>query len=256
MPMLDGFDAKALVTFVTAGDPDIGQLPDILQVLQEAGADLIEVGIPFSDPIADGPTIQASSQRALDRGIRLDEIFDAVAIAKIETPIVFMGYTNTAQRMGLSAFAERCQGCGAAGVILSDLLPDDAQEWREAAGAQGLNTIFLAAPTSTDARIERVAAASTGFVYCVSRTGVTGAGAEVPPEVADTVRRIKLHTSLPVFVGFGISKPEHVRMVCEVADGAVIGSALVDLLHREWKSGAGRKTITEYVRSLKAATLS
>ncbi len=254
MQMHEAFKSKALITFVTAGDPPIGQLPAILQTMEEGGADVIEIGIPFSDPIADGPTIQASSQRALDNGVTVTAIFEAVAFADVRAPIVFMGYTNTAMRIGFSEFAARCKDCGAAGVILSDMAPDDSEEWRAAASRSGIETIFLAAPTSTDERIECVTRVSSGFVYCVSRTGVTGAGSVVPPEVVDTVRRIKSHTALPVCVGFGISKPEHVRMVCEVADGAVVGSSIVDLLHREWNDGAGRDTLMQYISALKAAT--
>lgn len=255
MQMRDAFNnGKALVAFVTAGDPPIDQLPAILQTLQKGGSDIIEVGIPFSDPIADGPTIQTSSQRALDRGITVDAIFKAIELANVTVPIVFMGYTNTAMRTGFDEFARRCKECGAAGVILSDMAPDDSEEWRAAAGDNDIDTIFLAAPTSTDERIACVSQASTGFVYCVSRTGVTGAGSEVPADVADTVQRIRSHTDLPVCVGFGISKPEHVRMVCEVADGAVVGSFIVDLLHKQWNDGVGREKLLQQINILKAAT--
>jgi len=252
--MHSAFNGKALVTFVTAGDPPINELPAILQTLEESGADIIEVGLPFSDPIADGPTIQASSQRALDRGITLDAIFEEVTNSNIRVPIVFMGYTNTAMQIGYPEFAERCGKCGASGVILSDMPPEASDEWREAAAANGVETIFLLAPTSTEERIQLAARMSSGFVYCVSRTGVTGAGSEVPTEVSETVRRIKVKTSLPVCVGFGISEPHHVRMVCEVADGAVVGSSIVDLLHQEWNAGAGRKRLSQYIASLKEAT--
>jgi tryptophan synthase alpha chain len=157
-------------------------------------------------------------------------------------------------RIGFSQFAQRCKGCGATGVILSDMAPDDSEEWRQSARENDISTIFLAAPTSTDERIECVARASSGFVYCVSRTGVTGSGSEVPPEVSDTVRRIKRHTNLPVCVGFGISKPEHVKMVCEVADGAVVGSSIVEFLNKHWNNGEGKEQLIQYIRALKAAT--
>lgn len=243
---------KALVTFVTAGDPSLSELPSVLRCLEEGGADVVEVGLPFSDPIADGPTIQASSQRALERGVTIAAIFDTLASARLSVPIVLMGYTNIALRHGYADFSRRALECGASGVILSDLTPDEADEWKRA--ADSLDTIFLVAPTSTDERIKLACEASSGFVYCVSRTGVTGAGSEVPAEVRETVSRISKHTELPVCVGFGISSAEHVRMVCELADGAVVGSYLVDLLDRTWDSGKGSDELLQAVKSLKSGT--
>jgi tryptophan synthase alpha chain len=245
---------KALVVFVTGGDPPIAELPAILQTLEAAGADIIEVGIPFSDPIADGPTIQASSQRALDRGVRTSEIFDAVKAADISAPIVYMGYTNTALRHGFRDFAQRAAKSGATGALLSDLTPDEANEWRDAAKSVHLDTIFLVAPTSTDERIRLACEAASGFVYCVSRTGVTGAANAVPQDVSRTIERVKSFTALPVCVGFGISSPEQVRMVCSVADGAVVGSHIVSLLDQHWNDGAGSNALREEVEALKAAT--
>lgn len=246
---------SALVCFVTAGDPSLEDLPRILETLAEAGSDLIEVGIPFSDPIADGPTIQASSQRALDRGVTPRAILDVIApIASSLPPLVLMGYTNTALRHGFDEFAKRASEAGASGVILSDMIPEEAGDWRKAAAANGLDTIFLVAPTSTDIRIRLATEASSGFVYCVSRTGVTGAANEVPPEVVQVVQTVKSVSDLPVCVGFGVSKPEHVAMVCQVADGAVVGSALVDLLATRWQDGKGAREIAKFISSLKAAT--
>ena len=245
---------KALVTFVTGGDPSLDELPEILGTLETGGADVIEVGIPFSDPIADGPTIQASSQRALDRGTRLSGVFDAVARAKVKAPIVYMGYTNMAHRVGFNEFAGRIRDSGASGVILSDLTPEEAGVWKAAASKAGLDTTFLVAPTSTEERVRAACEASTGFVYCVSRTGVTGAGTAVPPEVAETISRIRTVSELPVCVGFGISKPDQVRMVCELADGAVVGSYLVDLLHQCWTEPGGPDQIREAIRALKRGT--
>jgi tryptophan synthase alpha chain len=242
---------KALITFVTAGDPPIEHLPEVLRTLEAGGADVIEVGIPFSDPIADGPTIQASSQRALERGIRLADIFRSLGEVRVETPIVLMGYTNTALRVGYGAFAQRAADAGASGVILSDMTPDDAGEWKAAAEANGLDTIFLAAPTSTDMRLKLACDASSGFVYCVSRTGVTGAGSAAPPEVMDTVARMRRFTKLPICVGFGISTSEHVRMVCGFADGAVVGSYIVDLLAKSWNGGKGAGELLAAVAELK-----
>lgn len=244
---------KSLICFVTAGDPSLDQLPAIIDALTEGGADVIEVGIPFSDPIADGPTIQASSQRALERGVTPREIFNTLCSVRADVPLVAMGYTNTAMRPGYDTFAKSAAAMGISGVILSDLAPDDSSEWRKAAAAQGIDTVFLAAPTSTDARLAAIAAVSSGFVYCVSRTGVTGADTSAAPDVARTVARIRNYTNLPICVGFGISEPTHVRMVWEVADGAVVGSYIVDFLHQHWKNGDGRDALVEMIKRLKAA---
>lgn len=244
---------KSLICFVTAGDPSLDQLPAIIDTLTEGGADVIEVGIPFSDPIADGPTIQASSQRALDAGGTPREIFSTLCNVCASVPLVAMGYTNTAMRVGYDTFARSAAEAGVSGAILSDLAPDDSTDWRTAAHAHGIDTIFLAAPTSTDARLEAIAAASSGFVYCVSRTGVTGADTSAAPEITQTVERIRSHTELPICVGFGISEPEHVRMVWEVADGAVVGSCIVDFLHRNWSNGEGREALVAMVKRLKGA---
>lgn len=245
---------KALICYVTAGDPSLEELPAVLAALEEGGADIIEIGLPFSDPIADGPTIQASTQRALDRGVTPRKVLETVQRAPSSAPLVLMGYTNPVHYWGFEAFAEAAREAGISGTILSDLTPEESDEWIASSRAAGIDTIFLAAPTSTDERIQAVCERSSGFVYAVSRTGVTSAKVEVPVEVQSLVTRIKAVSDLPVGVGFGISRPEHVRMVCQVADAAVVGSSLVDLLASEWNDGNGRAFIVEYVASLKAAT--
>jgi len=245
---------KALILFATAGDPGLEDLPGIIETLEEGGADLIEIGIPFSDPIADGPTIQASTQRALDRGVTPSGIYGLLASRKSSVPLVAMGYYNSMLRAGLPNATQALRRAGFAGTIITDLTPEEADEWSRASHAAALDTVFLAAPTSTDTRLDQVCRRSTGFVYAVSRTGVTDARVAVPPEARDLVSRIKARSDLPVCVGFGISKPEQVRMVCEVADGAVIGSWLVDLLAKEWNSGRGRQKILDLIGGLKAAT--
>lgn len=245
---------KALVTFVTAGDPSLEDLPAILGALEEAGADIIEVGLPFSDPIADGPTIQASSQRALDRGVTPAAVFETLARCDVGVPLVLMGYYNNVFRIGPDVFALRAREAGLSGTIISDLTPEEAEVWASASRANGLDNIFLVAPTSTDERISQACSRCTGFVYAVSRTGVTGSAQSAPEEVSGLVGRVRSCSDLPVCVGFGITKPEHVRSVCQVADGAVVGSWLVDLLDKEWNGGAGRADIVRRVGELKAAT--
>lgn len=244
----------ALVLFVTAGDPDLGQLPEILSALVEGGADIIEIGLPFSDPIADGPVIQASSQRALDRGVTPGQVLDAISRSRVDVPLVLMGYYNPVLRMGLKEFAQVSKKAGVSGTIISDLTPEEAGPWVKSSQEEALDTVFLVAPTSTDERIGAVAKQASGFVYAVSRTGVTGSHQSAPPEVSELVSRIRSHTSTPVCVGFGISKPEHVRTIAQVADGAVVGSWLVDWLAAHWNGGAGRAQLVAAVKELKDAT--
>jgi tryptophan synthase alpha chain len=245
---------RALVTFMTAGDPTLGDLPDILHTLIEGGADVIEVGIPFSDPIADGPVIQASSHRALQRGATPLAILEVLSQVACRVPIVLMGYVNPMLRIELGRFAMRAAEAGASGVIVSDLTPEESGPWLDAARAHSLDTIFLAAPTSTDARLDAVCRASSGFVYAVSRTGVTGSETAASEEARDLCARLRARTELPICVGFGISEPSQVAEVSEYADGVIVGSALVDLLARRWEGGKGAAEIRSRVSLLKAAT--
>jgi tryptophan synthase alpha chain len=260
MTIQDKFDSlrsrgeKALVCFFTAGDQPLEDLPSIVQLLAEAGADIIEIGLPFSDPFGEGPTIQDSSQRSLEHGSTIASILSAISKCDQEAPLVTMGYYNPILRYGLDAFASNSKQVGATGTIVSDLVPDEASDWDGACIRNELETIYLVAPTSTEERISQVTSQSTGFVYVVSRTGVTGAESAVPMEISGLVKRVKSLTEKPVCVGFGISTPEHVRLVCQEADGAVVGSAIVSLLHKHWENPAERHLISEFVQSLKLAT--
>jgi tryptophan synthase alpha chain len=245
---------KALVCFFTAGDQPLQDLPGILSLLEEGGADIIEIGLPFSDPFGEGPTIQDSSQRSLENGTTLAKILEAIGQSSPSVPIVTMGYYNPILRYGLNSFAARSKEVGATGTIVSDLVPDEASDWDRICENNGLETIYLVAPTSTDDRIRQVASQSTGFVYVVSRTGVTGAESVVPVEISGLVKNVKSLTNKPVCVGFGISTPEHVSLVCQQADGAVVGSAIVSMLHKHWSNPGERHLIREFVRSLKSAT--
>lgn len=243
---------KALILFLTAGDQPLKDLPDVVETLIEGGADLIETGFPFSDPFGEGPTIQASSQRSLERGTTTSSILAALSTSAFPVPLVGMGYYNNFLRPGLADFARSAKESGLSGMIISDLVPDEGEQWERIAKEDGLDTIYLAAPTSTDERIRQVCEKSTGFVYAVSRTGVTGVQNDVSSDVPKLVDKLKTRTDRPVCVGFGISKPEHVRSVCKYADGAVVGSFIVDLLHQEWPNG--RNKIVQAIRELKEAT--
>jgi tryptophan synthase alpha chain len=179
---------------------------------------------------------------------------EALGKANVSIPIVLMGYYNPVLNRGLAGFAADAKGAGASGTIISDLTPEEAGAWKAASHSEGLDTVFLVAPTSTDERLRIACEQATGFVYAVSRTGVTGLKQSAPAEVTDLVSRVRRFTQLPVCVGFGISQPEHVRAVCEVADGAVVGSWLVNLIASSWNGGAGRAALIDAVRALKHAT--
>ncbi len=248
---------KALICFVTAGDPDAGRTAELVLTLAKAGVDAIEIGLPFSDPLADGRSIQASSQRALLNGMTVPK---ALAIVRqireqnADIPLILMTYVNPLLRYGLARYAEDAHKAGADSHIVTDLTPEEADEWKRLSVQNGLDTVFLLAPTSTAERVAVVGKLSSGFVYCVSRTGVTGARSEVPAELREVVERIKAGTQSPVCVGFGISEPEHVRQICAFADGAVVGSSLVDLIHAHRDDPKLMKRVFDYAASLKAAT--
>ena len=247
---------KGLVLFVTAGDPSLGDLPAILSTLTEAGADVVEVGLPFSDPIADGPVISAASQRALLAGTTTKSVLACLRDCPREAPLVVMGYYNPILRYGLGTFAEQASSAGVSGAIICDLTPEESGDWESNAKKFGLATIFLCAPTSTKARLQEVASKSTGFVYAISRTGVTGAKEQSLSEGKLLVENLKRLTSTPVCLGFGISTPSHVREASSFADGVIVGSWLVDALARSWDRGRGRQKIFDEVAQLKEATRS
>ena len=222
-----------LVTFVTAGDPDMETSREILFGLPGAGADLIELGMPFSDPMADGPSIQASSLRALKNGMTLKKTLDLVAEfrnADNDTPVVLMGYYNPIYIYGVDAFAADAQTAGVDGLIIVDLPPEEVDElWKPARDA-GIDFIFLTAPTSDDARLPVIVKRASGFIYYVSITGITGTRSADIADVETALKRIRKHTGLPIAVGFGIKTPEQVAEIASVADAAVVGSALVDVI--------------------------
>jgi tryptophan synthase alpha chain len=221
-----------LVTFTTAGDPDLPRSATILRALDRAGADVLEVGVPFSDPLADGPVIQRATERALAAGSSLRASLALVAEvrAHVSAPIVIFSYANPLIRMGIDTFARRAASCGVDGVLALDLPIEEAQGFHDSLSGVGLDTIFLLSPTTIDARIKRAAELGSGFLYGISRLGVTGARARVASGAEAMVGRIRAQTQMPIALGFGISRPEHVVEVGKYADAAVVGSALVSVI--------------------------
>ena len=220
---------KGFIPYITAGDPDFETTGALVLEMARRGADVIELGIPFSDPLADGPTIQASSQRALENGTTLAGIFECVTEIRRESdvPIIFMTYYNPIFQYGIEAFVDRCVDVGVNGALTTDLPPEEAQSHSALMKDAGLDTIFLLAPTSRDERIKLVSGVTTGFIYYVSRTGVTGEQQVLADSLAPMVERIKRFTTKPVAVGFGISNPDQVKQVARHADAVVVGSAIV-----------------------------
>jgi tryptophan synthase alpha chain len=244
-----------LVAYITAGDPNLAATVEIALAAAEAGADVIELGIPFSDPLADGPTIQRASERSLRAGTTLAGVLDTVAKirAKSEVPLVLFGYYNPILQMGAEKFAAAAAQAGADGVLVTDLIPEEAADHIRVMHAHGLDTVFLAAPTTTPERFVRIAEASTGFLYLVSRTGVTGAREDLPEDLPALVRCARTATKLPLAVGFGISLPGHVSVLGGLADAAVVGSALVQEIERAKSAAEAAANVAAKIRSLKDA---
>ncbi len=247
----------ALIPFVTAGYPDLQQSLRVILALAEAGADIIELGIPYSDPVADGPVIQRASQQARAAGMDLETFFSLVAGVRQKTrvPLVAMTYYNPVFVYGQKRFADNCRQNGIDGVIISDLPPEEGRDWLKIAVAAGLDTILLAAPTSTEERIRRVIDSTSGFIYCVSRPGVTGADQALSTSLRPRLERMRAITDKPLCVGFGLSTPEHIRQVAVLADGAVIGSALVRLIADNAVAPDLLDRVRDFTAMLKQATI-
>lgn len=251
-----------IVAYITAGDPSLEATLKFVLALAEAGADVIELGVPFSDPLADGPTIQRASERALKSGTTLAGVLELVRRIRqnSQVPLVLFSYYNPIFQMGLEKFAAAAETVGADGVLATDLTPEESDDYRRILAAHHLDTIFLGAPTSTDERLATIAGCSSGFLYLISRTGVTGAKNALPDDLPALLRRARAVTLLPIAVGFGISLPGHVSVLGGLADAAVVGSALVSEIEKATKSGASTSAIdaaasalSEKVRSLKDA---
>ncbi len=247
-----------LVTFITANDPNPEVFREILEGLPSVGADLIEIGIPFSDPMADGPSIQLSSQRALKHKTRIADVLASVKAfreTEIDTPIILMGYYNPIYHYGVQEFAEAAAAAGVDGVIVVDLPPEESEELTVHLRANGMHMIFLTAPTSSDARLPVILKQASGFVYYVAITGVTGTASADETAVKESVARLRRHTDLPIAVGFGIKTPEQARAIGVHCDAAVVGSAIVDIIAKgiDGNGAVDRRLsvkVLEFVKSL------
>ena len=245
-----------LVAYLTAGDPDLETTREIGLSAIDSGADVIELGVPFSDPLADGPVIQRASGRAVARGVRLLDVLRLAAELRAARPsagLVIFSYLNPVVRLGMREFCARAAEAGADGVLLTDMIVEEASEYLESMHEHALAPVFLAAPTSPEARLRAICEASRGFVYAVSRVGITGAQASVASDAETLVTRLRPYAKTPIAVGFGISNAEHVRAVGRFADAAIIGSALVALIESSERSAAA-KTVGDFIAGLRADT--
>jgi tryptophan synthase alpha chain len=259
----DAFAAAAaenrivLAPFATAGYPTLERSKKLIRAIADAGADMMEIGIPFSDPLADGATVQRTSQGALEQGVTLADAFTMIEELRAEgmsIPIVFMGYVNPFWQYGLDRLAARAADVGVDGFIVPDLPVEESQEWVTAFRTTGRDLIFLVAPTSTEKRLQRVAEQASGFIYCVSLTGVTGARESLAGGLSGYIDRVRAKTDLPLVIGFGVSTPEHVADIATIADGAIVASALINYLDTlpEADEAAGA---ADFVDKLRAATV-
>ncbi len=243
---------KAFLPFVTAGDPSLELTAKVLQVLEASGAAMAEVGIPYSDPIADGPVIQASYTRALDAGVKLKDIFETIERVSptLSMPLVSMVSYSIIERVGAESYLQRAQQAGFAGAIVPDLLVEEADSLRVLCRSRDFSLIHLVTPTTPTERMLRIAESSTGFIYFVSVTGITGERSELPPGLLDKVAWLRERTELPICIGFGISKVEHVRLLAPVADGLIVGSAIVRRMADAIDPQAGLDGVAELAREL------
>jgi tryptophan synthase alpha chain len=239
--------SRRLVTYTTAGDPDLARSAEILRALPAAGADVLEIGVPFSDPLADGPVIQRASERALRGGTNLASVLAMIERerAAIDAPIVLFTYANPVERMGHAEFAARAAGAGVDGVLLLDLPAEESAALTRCLAAKSLAQIFLVSPTTPLERVRRVASLGSGFIYAISRLGVTGMRETLSADAADVVRNVRDVTDLPIALGFGISTPEQVAAACNIADAAVVGSAIVKVIGEH----GGRPDLVDRVAS-------
>lgn len=241
-----------LVTYITAGDPSLEQTAEIMKRLDRAGADVIELGVPFSDPLADGPVIQRATERALAAGATLPKVLAMLAAtrASVSAPVVIFSYANPILRMGLDEFVNQARTAGVDGVLTLDMPPEEGETFRTAFAGAGIDTIFLLSPTTTVERIRKAAALGSGFLYGISRLGVTGVRDTVDDSARELAERVKAETNLPLALGFGLSRPEHVKTVGQWAEAAVVGSALVKVIAEHGQAPGLLDEVERYVRWL------
>lgn len=245
---------RGFIPFITAGDPDLETTTDLILELADAGATLIELGVPFTDPVADGPVIQRASERALRHGFGLTEVLQVVSDARKQTevPIILFSYFNPLLQFGIEKLAREARSAGVDGVLVTDLVPEEAGEFAAVLKANELDMIFLVAPTSTDERLQMIAECASGFIYAVSRVGITGAREKMSAEAEKLVSRVRKFSDLPIAVGFGISKPEHVAEVWRYADAAVVGSAIVGEIEQAQSAADAVSRVGRFARQLVA----
>jgi tryptophan synthase alpha chain len=251
---IDFSNKPGLVVYLTAGDPSLDATYDIALAAIDNGAQVLELGVPFSDPLADGPVIQRASERAVARGVRLSDVLalsKKIREARPQAGVILFSYLNPVVRMGLPAFCKAAKDAGADGVLLTDMIVEEADEYLSEMQKNDLAPVFLAAPTSPDERLKAIAEHSKGFVYAISRVGITGTQAQVASDAESLVARLKKFAQIPVAVGFGISTAEHVRSVSEFADAAIVGSAIVKLIE-DSKAGEEAANVGKFVKSLRS----
>ncbi|KYZ75857.1 tryptophan synthase subunit alpha [Anaerosporomusa subterranea] len=246
---------KALITYISAGDPDLNTTRKLVLSMAANGVDIIELGIPYSDPIADGPVIQQASLRALQNGVSIEAIFGLIASLRQDTqiPLVLMAYYNSLLQYGIEKFISTCAAVGVDGLIIPDLPLEESEELRQQGDAQGINVILLIAPTTPTERIARIAEASRGFLYCVSVAGVTGAQSTVDSGLQKFLARVRSQTELPLAVGFGISTPDQAAAIAVLADGVIVGSAVITVLEQYLGTEMLISKVGEFAKSLKNA---
>ena len=246
---------KAFVVYVTAGDPKLSYTEKLIVELEKSGVDLVEIGIPFSDPLADGPTIQKASQRALKSGVHIRSILKMVRSLrkKVKIPLCFMTYYNIVSHYGLKKFIKDSKSSGVDGIIVPDLPPEEGKDLVDISKKEDFSSIFLAAPTSTKERLKNIAAKSTGFIYYVSLTGVTGARKKLPTDIVKHVNDLKRITNKPVLVGFGVSTPEQAKRISRLADGVIVGSAVIKVIENNIKNKDLVKKAANFAKRLAKA---
>ncbi|HOP85563.1 MAG TPA: tryptophan synthase subunit alpha [Syntrophorhabdaceae bacterium] len=246
---------KAFIPYITAGDPDLEKTKEILDIFANVGADIIELGVPFSDPMADGPVIQKAMERALKNGVTIKDILDMVRDFKEahHIPIVLMGYYNPFFQYGLECLGEDCLKSGVDGILIVDMPPEEAKDMKAALKSNGIASIFLATPVTDEARIKKIKGVAEGFIYFVSVTGVTGMREELPEEIKEKIKEIKYKTKLPVVLGFGISNPDTIKKFYDTCDGFVVGSAIVREWHRFFMNKAKREDFINFLERLSSS---